>query len=237
MFAAASLKNALEDAVAAFSEAGGAEVRLAFAGSSALARQIEHGAPADLFISANADWMDRLEEEGRIVAATRVDLLSNTLVLIGPAAGSDALPPPIDFIDAERAFERLDGGRVAIAFVDAVPAGIYAAHALRSLGLWDAARDSLIQVDNVRAALRLVTIGEAPFGVVYETDARAEPGVAVLATFPDDSHPPIVYPAAVIFGRPAAREAQAGSFLQYLSGDEAARIFEEHGFAVTASAP
>lgn len=224
VFAAASLKTALDAAAAAWSETSGHRVVGVFAGSSALARQIERGAPADLFISANAAWMDRLEGAGAIRPETRRDLVSNTLVLVahGPGPrGTEPVGPEVDLLGL------LGGGRLAMALVDAVPAGIYGKAALESLGLWEAVAPRVAQADNVRAALALVAAGEAPLGVVYATDARAEPAVRVLGAFPRDSHPPIVYPAALTA---AGRADPAGAFLAYLSGPAAAALFRAHGF-------
>nr|WP_111735240.1 molybdate ABC transporter substrate-binding protein [Roseovarius amoyensis] len=224
VFAAASLKTALDEAVPAYAAQGGEKVTLSYAGSSVLARQIAQGAPADVFISANPRWMDWLEGEGRIETGTRANILGNRLVLIGPAdAASLTITPGMDLAD------RLGDGWLAMALVDAVPAGIYGKAALQSLGEWQAVADKVAQADNVRAALMLVALGEAAMGVVYATDAAAEDGVAVLGMFPTDSHPPIIYPAAAIRGR-AGPDARA--FLSYLHGAEAATIFQRHGFAV-----
>ena len=185
VFAAASLMGALDEVAAGWEDRTGGEVRLSYAGSSALARQIEAGAPADVFVSANVDWMDELGERGLTEPGSRRDLLSNRLVLVGPAGAAPlALEPGLDLAAL------LDGGRLAMALVDAVPAGLYGREALRSLGLWGAVEPRVAQAENVRAALALVARGEAPLGVVYASDARAEPRVAVVATFPEGSHPP-----------------------------------------------
>jgi len=226
VFAAASLKTALDEATTAYAAQGGDKVTLSYAGSSVLARQIAQGAPADVFISANPQWMDWLEGEGRIETGTRADILGNRLVLIGR---DDA--PPLTVAPGMGLADRLGGGWLAMALVDAVPAGIYGKAALQSLGEWQAVADKVAQADNVRAALMLVALGEAAMGVVYATDAEAEDGVAVLGMFPADSHPPIIYPAAAIHGR-AGPDARA--FLDYLHGAEAAAIFQRHGFAVLA---
>ncbi|SIN81229.1 molybdate ABC transporter substrate-binding protein [Vannielia litorea] len=210
VFAAASLKGALDEVAAAWN----GEVQISYAGSSALARQIAAGAPADLFLSANPEWVDWLEADG--VALKRVDLLSNALVLV---AGAD---------DPRAGLDQLKGqDRVAMALVDAVPAGIYGKAALESLGLWEAVAPRVVQADNVRAALALVALGEAPLGIVYATDARAEPGVRVVAEFPPMSHPPILYPVAAL--------TEAGAPLMgFLQSAEAAEIFTRHGFGVIA---
>ena len=217
VFAAASLKTALDEIAAGYSARMGDDVTVSFAGSSALARQIQAGAPADVFISANTDWMDRLEAEGRIAAGTRSDLLGNSIVLI--AHGE---VPATDDIAAA-----LAQGRIAMALVEAVPAGIYGKAALTHMGLWDRVQTRVIQADNVRAALAFVALGEAPRGIVYATDAAVEPRVSVLATFPPDSHPPIVYPAALT----ADAGPEAAAFLDYLKGPEARAGFDRLGFS------
>ena len=228
VFAASSLKNALDDVTELWTAATGRRATVALAGSSALARQIEQGAPADVFLSANADWMDVLEAQGLIDPATRVDLLGNTLVLI--AHGADAAPvaitPDLDLAGM------LGEGRLAMALVDAVPAGIYGKVALESLGLWAAVAPRVAQTDNVRAALALVAAGEAPLGVVYATDAAAEDSVSVIGAFPEDAHPPIRYPAAVVAGR---ANPFAADFLGFLRGPEARTAFERQGFRVLAA--
>lgn len=174
----------LEDIGAAFEESTGHEVVVSFAGSSVLARQIELGAPADVFLSANRDWMTRLIEMGAIDPDSKVDLLENSLVLIGTGPQTPAeIDTDFDLM------QRLDGGFLAMALVDAVPAGIYSKTALSALGLWDAVEDQVAQTDNVRTALTLVATGEAPLGIVYATDAKAEPRVSVIGTFPADTHP------------------------------------------------
>ncbi|EPX86935.1 molybdate ABC transporter substrate-binding protein [Salipiger mucosus] len=224
VFAAASLKTAMDEIAADYRAATGDEVAVSFAGSSALARQIERGAPADVFLSANTAWMDRLEESGAIAPGTRIDLLSNRIVLIG--ADAEGAPVALDSPDALAG--RLGDGRLAMALVDAVPAGIYGKAALESLGLWDRIAPQVAQADNVRAALALVASGAAPLGVVYATDAVAEPRVGVLATFPEDSHPPIVYPGAATA---SGDSAAARAFLDYLQGPQARAVFERQGFA------
>lgn len=225
VFAAASLKTALDAVAEAYEAQSGDSVVLAYAGSSALARQIQQGAPAQVFLSANTDWMDLLQAEGLIAAETRHDLLGNRLALVahGPA-------DPVDINAALDLAALLDGGRLAMALTEAVPAGIYGKQALQSLGLWDAIADRVVQTDNVRAALALVSLGEAAYGVTYETDARADPGVSLAGLFPAESHDPITYPMAALKGQ----EALAAPFLDHLRGPEAARIFAEHGFAVPA---
>lgn len=216
VFAAASLKTALDEAVRLYE---GEAVTLSYAGSSALARQIGYGAPADLFISANPDWIDWLDAEGLVTQQT--PLLGNRLVLIGPA-GAEPGPPEALLPEAER---------IAMALVDAVPAGIYGKQALTSLGLWEQVAPRVVQADNVRAALALVALGEAPLGVVYTTDAQAEPRVTVLAEFPEHSHAPIRYPVALLDGHGPGAQA----FYDWLQGAEAAQVFETHGFSVLAA--
>lgn len=218
VFAAASLKTALDEATAGFEAETGHEVLVSFAGSSVLARQIGLGAPANLFISANEEWMDSLEAQGHIIATSRCNLLSNRLVLVGPARQKPAELAPV---------LARNSGRVAMALVDAVPAGIYGKTALTNLGLWSLVGPRVAQTDNVRAALALVATGATPLGIVYATDALAEPQVSVIATFPENSHPPIRYPAALVTGR--GTEA-ARDLLNYLFNPEAQAVFVRHGF-------
>ncbi len=224
VFAAASTKTALDEAAASYQAGTGRDVTLSYAGSPALARQIQLGAPADVFISANPGWMDVLQQEGLIDDTSRLDLLANRLVLI--AHGRKM--PALDLETADLA-GLLGEGRLAMALVDAVPAGIYGKAALTALGQWPAVAPRVAQTANVRAALALVASGEAPMGVVYATDARAEPGVSVLAAFPDDSHQPILYPAAAVAD---GNMAEAGAFLVYLQSRAAREIFVQHGFGV-----
>lgn len=221
VFAAASLKGGLDEAAAAWSAESGQPVRLSFAGSSALARQILQGAPADIFISASPDWMDVVAAEGLLVGDTRLDLLANRLVLIGPGgAPSVQLSRDTDLV------AMLGGGKLAMALVEAVPAGIYGKASLEWFGFWPSVKEHVAQVDNVRAALALVAWGEAPLGVVYATDAAAEPKVGLIAEFPPESHPPIVYPAAVIKGA----DDSAAALLAYLASPESAAYFQARGF-------
>ncbi len=225
VFAAASLKNAL-DAVASDWQAGtGKKPVISYAATSALAKQIEQGAAADVFISADQSWMDYLAERNLIAPGSRFDLLSNQLVLIAPrgSALTATIGPGFPLSNL------LGDGRLAIAGVDAVPAGKYGKAALESLGVWGEVKDKLAQAENVRAALRLVSRGEAPLGIVYASDAKADPNVTVLGTFPESSHPPIVYPAAKL---KAATSSSTGAFLAYLRGPEAASRFAAHGFSV-----
>ena len=227
VFAAASLKNAMDEIAAAYQAQTGNQMLPAFAGSSKLARQIQQGAPAQIFISANPGWMDTLDGDGLLAEGSRTDLLLNSIVLIaGPGADADlrlTIGPDLDLPAT------LGDGRLAMALVDAVPAGIYGKAALTSLGLWDGVADQVAQADNVRAALRLVGTGEAPLGIVYATDAVADDAVRVLDTFPADSHPAIVYPAAILKDgdSPDTRAAFA-----FLTGAAARDIFRRHGFGI-----
>lgn len=226
VFAAASLTDALGDIGKAYQARTGKSVTFSFAASSALARQIEASGGADIFISADTDWMDYLDRKGLIAPKTRSNLLGNRLVLIAPAGSTIALKvaPHFDLSGA------LAGGRLAIADPDSVPAGKYARAALTALGVWSTVADHLALAENVRVALAYVARGEAPLGVVYTTDALSEKRVKIVGTFPANSHPAIVYPAALVQdARPEAR-----SFLVFLGGPQARAIFEKDGFTVLA---
>ncbi len=224
VFAAASLKTALDQVAADFTEASGHRVAVSYAGSSQLARQILLGAPAGLFLSANTAWMDALEAEGRLAPGTRTDLLGNRLVLIA----HDDTRGAVDLSDPADLPARLGSGHLAMALVEAVPAGIYGKAALQKLGIWPGVEAKVAESDNVRAALALVATGAAPLGIVYASDAVAEPRVHVVATFPEGSHPPIVYPVAAISDRdgPVPR-----ALLEHLHGPRARAAFEAQGFA------
>lgn len=222
VFAAASTKTALDQIAVEFTEKTGHEVVLSYAGSSALARQITQGAPADIFISANTEWMDVVAADGLIEDETRRDLLGNTLVLIGSAQS----PATLELSDLPQA---LGNERLAMGMVDSVPAGTYGKAALETLGLWTAIQPQVAQMDNVRSALALVALGEAPFGIVYASDVLAEPSVHVVAEFPTDSYPAIVYPVADVTGRESEAE---NAFLDYLSSPNARALFEAQGFTV-----
>lgn len=225
VFAAASVYPALEAIESEFEAATGIDLVASFAGSSALARQIQHGAPADIFISASPDWMDRLEQGGWIVPETRRDLVMNALVLIA----HDPHAPPV-VLDSHLDLVTLVGhSRLAMALIDAVPAGIYGKAALVSLGLWDAIEPRVVQADNVRAALRLVASGEASHGVVYATDALSDSSVQQLAVFPMEAHPRIVYPIAAVTQRDRHAQEQ---FLQFVSSPHARETFARLGFLV-----
>lgn len=221
VFAAASLKTALDEIAADWTAATGTSVALSYGGSPALARQIAEGAPADIFLSASKAWMDDLEERGLVRHDSRRDLLGNRLILVAPGkAASVAIDAGLDLPAL------LDGGKLAMAMVDAVPAGQYGKEALTTLGLWAEIEPNVVQTENVRAALHLVALGEAPLGVVYASDAVAEPGVTMIGTFPEDSHTPITYPGALTLT--AGDEAVA--FLDHLSGPEAQAVFRANGF-------
>ena len=224
VFAASSLKTALDAIAADWQTATGHAVVISYDSSAKLAKQIEQGAPADLFISASKQWMDTLAEGGLIKADSRKDILGNTLVLVAADRGATQvdIAPWFDLAGL------LGDGKLAMGLVDSVPAGQYGKEALVNLGVWDAVEPAVAQADNVRAALRLVATGEAAYGVVYGSDAVSEAGVTVVGTFPEDSHQPILYPAAVIAG--AGPEAQG--FLDALSSDGAKAIFAAQGFVV-----
>jgi molybdate transport system substrate-binding protein len=226
IFAAASLKTALDSASAAYEKSTGNKAVISYAGSSALAKQIEQGAPADIFISADLDWMDYVAKKSLIVDDTRSNLLGNTLVLIAPKDSTASLKIAKDFGLAAA----LGDGKLAMANVKSVPAGKYGSAALTKLGVWAAVEPKVAQADNVRAALALVAQGEAPFGIVYQTDATAEPKVKVVDVFPEDSHAPIIYPIAVTAASKSADAAKA--FIAYLKSPEAQAIFTKQGFTI-----
>ncbi|WP_368185314.1 molybdate ABC transporter substrate-binding protein [Aestuariibius sp. HNIBRBA575] len=235
VFAAASLKDALQDVAETYETETGHDVVLSLAGSSVLARQIQLGAPADVYISANSDWIDVLQDQELIQVETRVDLMSNALVLIASQTDqtADQTPDQIpDQIPATITQETdlagmLGQGWLAMALTDAVPAGIYGKAALEHLGLWSSIADQVAQSDNVRAALTLVTLGEAQLGIVYATDAAASQQVAVVGHFDPQTHPQIVYPAAVLS---ESNSAIAADFLAYLTSEPARAVFDRYGF-------
>jgi molybdate transport system substrate-binding protein len=226
VFAAASQKDALDAVIEEYAKGGGPEVKAAYASSSTLARQIEQGAPADVFISANPKWMDYLQERDLIETSTRTDLLGNGLVLVAPKESQIELKVAQKFDLAGALGDR----RLAMGDPDHVPAGIYGKQALQSLGVWSSVEGKLARADNVRVALALVSRGETPLGIVYGSDAVADDTVRVVDTFPGDSHAPIIYPVAVT-AETENREA-AVSFLDFLKSPEAAAIFERCGFRV-----
>ncbi len=226
IFAAASMKNALDEAAADWAKDSGRPApKISYAASNTLAKQLENGAPADLFVSADLDWMDYAARKNLIKPETRVSLFANRIVLVARKDSTVRLDlkPGADVAAA------LGSGRLAMANVDAVPAGKYGKAALEKLGSWDKLRHRIAQADNVRAALLFVSRGEAPLGIVYATDAAADPQVKIVATFPEDSHPPIVYPVAVTKDS-ANPDAQA--LLTYLRSPAARPIFEKQGFTV-----
>ncbi len=225
VFAAASLQNALEEAGKAFTAKTGTSVRFSFAASSALARQLEQAAPADLFASADLEWMDWVAARNLIKRDTRIELLGNRLVLVAPLEGG----PASVALTRDGLAAALNNGRIAMGDVSAVPAGKYGKTALEKLGLWDGVSNNIAQVENVRAALRLVSRREAPLGIVYATDAKADPAVKIVATFPTESHAPIVYPFAVTAN---ATHKAAAEFLAFLAGPDGKPLFEKQGFTV-----
>lgn len=225
VFAAASLKNALDGIAADYQAATGNTVTISYAGSNALAKQIIEGAPADIFLSASEPWMDEVEKAGLVVDGTRADLLGNRLVLVTHGKGAD----PVDLSQTTDLKALLGDGKLSMAMVDSVPAGQYGKEALESLGLWAAVEGSVAQSENVRAALALVATGEAPFGIVYASDAVADDSVSVVASFPEDSHAPITYPAALL---KTATDPADRAFLQALSAAPADAKFTEQGFVV-----
>ena len=225
VFAAASLKNALDGINARWKTESGKHAKISYAASSALAKQIESGAPAHMFISADTPWMDYLEKKNLIKKHTRSNLLGNRIVLIAPADKAKA-------IDIKPGFDLakvIGDGHLAMANVNAVPAGRYGKAALEKLGVWSSVSAKIAQADNVRAALLLVSRGEAPAGIVYQTDAAADPKVNVIGTFPETAHPPIIYPIALTAN---AAHPDAAAFLAYIRSAKAKPLFEAQGFTV-----
>ncbi len=223
VFAAASLTNALQDLGKAYREKTGVKVTFSFAASSAIARQIEAGAPADLFVSADAEWADYLQQRGLLDVATRKDILSNRLVLIAPADSTLQLKIAPGFALAAALGKN---GRLSTGDPDFVPVGRYARSALTNLGVWNDVADRLLRAENVRSALAFVARGEAPLGIVYQSDVGVEKKVRIVDTFPVSSHLPIAYPAALIKGaRPGAQE-----FFAFLLTPESRAVFEKYGF-------
>jgi len=223
VFAAASIKNALDDIDAAYTAKTGVKVVASYAASSALAKQIEQGAPADIFVSADTDWMDYATAKKNINEPTRVNLLGNSIVLIAPRDSkidNVAIAPGFDLA-------KLAGdGKIATGDVKAVPVGKYAKAALEKLGAWQAAEPKFAMAESVRAALTLVARDEAVLGIVYSTDAKVEPGVKIVGTFPPDSHPAIIYPVAAT----STAKAEAAGYLAFLRASPAKAIFEKYGF-------
>ncbi|SCW70451.1 molybdate transport system substrate-binding protein [Rhizobium mongolense subsp. loessense] len=225
VFAAASLKNALDAANAAWGKESGKEAVASYAASSALAKQIESGAPADIFIPADLDWMDYVAKKGLIREDTRADFLGNRMVLV---TASDKAKQ----VDIKPGFDLsglLGDGRLAMGEVTSVPAGKYGKAALEKLGVWTSVEPKIAGAQSVRAALALVSRGEAPYGIVYQTDAAADEGVAIVGMFPADSHPPIIYPLALLA---ASKNPDAVSYLKFLKSENAAPFFTAQGFTI-----
>ena len=227
VFAAASLKNAVDDIDAAFAQATGVKVAASYAASSALAKQIEQGAPADVFASADLDWMDYAHAKKLIKDDTRINLLGNRLVLI---ASKDSALADVPIGPGFDLAALAGDGRIVTGDVRAVPVGRYAKAALEKLGAWPKAEPKMAMAESVRAALALVARGEAPLGIVYETDAKVEPNVKIIGRFPTDSHPPIIYP----FAATATAKPQAERYLGFLRSPAAKTMFERYGFTVLA---
>jgi molybdate transport system substrate-binding protein len=225
VFAAASLKNALDDIAAQWRRQTGKKIAISYAASNNLIKQIEQGAPADIFFSADTDWMDYGQQKKLIKPETRTNLLGNRIVLIAPkdSTASVDIKPGFDLAAA------LKGGRLAMGSVDAVPAGKYGKAALEKLGAWNGVKDKIAQAESVRAALLFVARGEAPLGIVYQTDAASDPAVKIVGTFADDAHPPIIYPVAET--RDAANP-DASAFLNFIKSPAARPAFEKQGFTV-----
>ena len=225
VFAAASMKNALDAANVEWAKETGHEATVSYAASSALAKQIEAGAPADVFISADLAWMDYVAGKKLIKEDTRSNLLGNRIVLVAPADKST-------LVEIKQGFDLatlLGDGRLAMGAVDSVPAGKYGKAALEKLGVWSSVEAKVAGAESVRAALLLVSRGEAPYGIVYQTDAAADPGVAIVGTFPEETHPPIIYPVSVL----ASSESPAAvSYLEFLKSGKAVPFFEQQGFTV-----
>ena len=225
VFAAASLKNALDAANAAWTRESGKEAVASYAASGALAKQIENAAPADIFISADLDWMDYLAKKNLIKADTRTNLLGNRIVLV---AEKDKAKP----VEIKQGFDLaglLGDGKLAMGEPKSVPAGKYGMAALEKLGVWTSVETKVAGAESVRAALALVSRGEAPYGIVYQTDAAADKGVAIVGTFPAESHPPIIYPVAILA---ESRSPDAAAYLDFLKSDKAAAFFTAQGFTV-----
>jgi molybdate transport system substrate-binding protein len=223
VFGAASLKNALDDANAQYQHHTNRKVVVSYGASSALAKQIENAAPADVFISADLDWMDYVAERKLIKTDTRSNFLGNKLVLVAAADSKVALTIGPNFGLAAA----LAGGRLAMADPASVPAGKYGKAALEKLGVWSSVADKIAPAQDVRATLLLVSRGEAPLGIVYQTDAAADKGVRIVGTFPADTHPPIIYPMAVLAG---SAHPDVGAYMAFLKSDEAKPAFEKQGF-------
>ena len=225
VFAAASMKNALDACNAAWTAETSKETVVSYAASSALAKQIESGAPADIFISADLDWMKYLADKNLVKTDTQTKLLGNRIVLVAPREGAQ----PVEIGQGFDLAALLGDGKLAMGAPDSVPAGKYGKAALEKLGAWPSVESKVAGAESVRAALALVSRGEAPYGIVYQTDAAADPGVAIVGTFPEDTHPPIIYPIAVLT---ESKAPDAAAYLDYLKSDKAAPFFEKEGFTV-----
>jgi molybdate transport system substrate-binding protein len=223
VFAAASLKDALDDLAAQYEKTKGDKLVISYAASSALAKQIESGAPADLFMSADLAWMDYLAQRKLIDPASRVDLLKNRIALVAPADST----VKVEIVKGFPLASLLGNGRLAMADPDSVPAGKYGKAALEALGVWSSVEAKVARGENVRAALVFVSRGEAPLGIVYTTDAAADKKVRIVGVFPENTHPPIIYPVALIAGRKGSAPA---AFLDYLKSPAAHATFEKYGF-------
>jgi molybdate transport system substrate-binding protein len=223
VFAAASLKNALDAVNVSWKADSSKEATISYAASSALAKQIEEAAPADVFISADLKWMKYLADKKLIKSGTEVQLLGNQIVLVAPKDSTveATIAPNFPLSDL------IGDGKLAMGDVKAVPAGTYGKASLESLGVWASVEGKVAQAENVRAALKLVSTGEAPLGIVYQTDANADSSVKVVGTFPEDSHPPIVYPVGVTA---SSINADAEEFVKYLQSAKAKAIFDQQGF-------
>jgi molybdate transport system substrate-binding protein len=223
IFAAASMKSALDAIALAWTVKTGRPPAISYASSGILAKQIEQGAPADVFVSADTQWVDYLDKAKLLKPGTRRDLLSNQLVLIAPADATETLKIKMHFDLAGATGD----GKIAVCTIDSCPGGIYAKQALQTLGVWEAVEPKLAQADNIRSALALVARGEAKFGIVYATDAKAEPLVKVIDVFPSQTHPPIIYPVAVIAD---SKNPDAEAFLAFMTSQAAAKILVDQGF-------
>jgi molybdate transport system substrate-binding protein len=223
IFAAASLKNALDDIAGQWQHATGKKAVISYAASNTLIKQIEQGAPADVFISADLDWMDYGQQKNLIKPDSRFTLLGNRLVLIAPKDSSVSanIQPGFDLAAL------LKGGRLAVGNVEAVPAGKYGKAALEKLGVWNSVKDKIAQAESVRAALLFVSRGEAPLGIVYQTDAAADKGVKVIGTFPANTHSPIIYPIAAVA---ASTNPGGASYIAYVKSPAAGAVFKKQGF-------
>ncbi|SCX28976.1 molybdate ABC transporter substrate-binding protein [Agrobacterium rosae] len=225
IFAAASMKNALDAANAEWAKETSNEATVSYAASSALAKQIEAGAPADLFISADLAWMDYVAGKKLIKEDTRTNLLGNRLVLVAPADKAT----PVEIKQGFDLAKLVGDGKLAMGAVDSVPAGKYGKAALEKLGVWSSVEGKVAGAESVRAALVLVSRGEAPYGIVYQTDAAADQGVKIVGTFPQDSHEPIIYPVAILS---ESKSPVAAAYLEFLKSAKAAPFFEKQGFTI-----